>query len=429
MSSLIEQTIKQAADSGKNTVRHDISVKIDANPIIQAAMQAWGSALNFSRAAPSWHRIEPFIETIQESEAQLGFAMDHDGAGAIDFHWAPAQITAFSDLRDEIASVAVSVGAPQASIDQAKIAFDQAISNFLFTESFKSGEAPLSISSYLEKSQPLAPAMSHSEFGDIEAKDLHAIAKAIPPKPAAPGEDDESTPASAQPVPRSAKYASMQQMAKENDHTALTEYVQFMKSKDLWDEDKVEACNKLVLITAALGHVEFMKALFDVAGADQSFRDANGVSPFLAAAQHNHPDMLDLLKSRGADMSESTIDGLTPLMLAAQHDAADSIKKLHALGAPLDEQNLEGRTALHLAALGVDDATSNNALKALMEAGANPTIMDMIGDDGGCVAEEYIDENSDDSYSALVQYRSDWEAGRTPRAQSTISKARSLLGF
>ena len=93
---------------------------------------------------------------------------------------------------------------------------------------------------------------------------------------------------------------------------------------------------------------------------------------------------------------------------------------------------MEGRTALHHAALGEDEKTSTSSVKALLELGADPRVIDVIGGDGGCTPEEYVDEESDDADSLLCQSRKDWVAGKTgpqSSASATISKARSILGF
>lgn len=443
MSELIETTLKTAAAEGKNTLRHDIAAELDGQQIISACLTAWGSALQVSRAAPSWSRVEPYIGDFERVPADLVMVVDHEGAGAISMAYSSDQRQAIGGLLNELKELAVNVGADAAAVSAAQTAFEDKARGFEFAETFTAGMGPLSVSSFVEHSEAILDALKHSEFGEIETRDLHAIAKAHAMKPQALLEEEAAAAAAeaaangsqgAQAQSQSAqaaqpkRYSSIGQIVKANDVPALTKTIQDYKELDRWDESMIESVTKLLWHTAQMGHVDIARVLIDEGGATLEQMNSNGVTPLLAACAGNQPAMIEFLMERGGELTETTVDGKTPLMLAAESNAVEAVKKLvEELGVDIDETALDGRTALHFAAIGVNDTTADKAIEALMELGANPTLQDQISGD---LPEEYISEEFDTLFANLSQYRKDWESGAVkPRTSTPVSRARAILGF
>jgi len=438
MSDLITETIQNANVSQMNTVKHDMSVKIDGTSVVETAIQTWGKTLQNSRAAPNWYRVEPYIDDINASESKLTVVTDQNGKGALQFSFSEKQMQAFSELKSLLVELANKVYVAKETQDKASISFDDVIKNAQPQEAFDADMGGLAVSTFLEKTSGINPSITHEKYGELDAKSLVSLSKIKAPSLAAGDPDSDEAIAAQMPkaIPATdiSRYQSMGQMVKAGDAKALSEYIDWAKKEKHWDESKKDACSKLGWVAASIGNIDTMRVLLDKGKADIDFAAQEGITPLMAAVANNFPDMIDFLIAEGADKKKTPIDGRSAMMLAASHDAVDSIKKLHSLGFDLNEVSLEGRTALHHAALGEDDTTAINSIKTLIELGANPTIIDAIGAEGGCLAEEYINEGeqNDQAYATLSQFRKDWEAGKTgPQSttSSAISKARSMLGF
>lgn len=440
MSELIETTLKTAAAEGKNTLRHDIGVELESEVIINACLQAWGESLRNSRAAPSWSRVTPFIDRVNGEDAQLSMAVDHEGAGALALSFSAPQRLALTELLEELKALAVNAEAPEASITAAQTAFNDKLASYELSEAFGPAMGPLAVSSFLDNSQTFALSFEHKEFGSLEARDLHALAKQHALKPQAILDAEEAAEkaaaeqagasgasASAAQAAAPKRYSSLGQILKAGDSAAMEKIIKDHKEMERWDSSMKDNVTQLLWHAAGMGHVDIARILMDEGEATMDHMNASGVTPLLAACAGNQPAMIDFLLSRGAELSETTVDGKTPLMVAAEADAVAAIQKLVDLGADIDETALDGRTALHFAALGVNETTAAKSVTLLMELGADPTLADQIS---GHIAEEYISEEFDEVFANLGQYRKDFESGAVkPRASSPISKARAILGF
>ena len=436
MNDIIEIAKQKAESNGKYVATHDLTVSVTSKTLVDGAIQSWGKALGNSRGAPNWSRIEPFIKEIDEISAEFRSITDNESRGAIEFKFSDKQKSLFNELKMMLTEIAEKVETPKENIDLAQKSFDQFIMKFEFSEEFEPEMGSLTIASFLEKTAELQPIVTHPKYGELNAKSLVSLSKIKAPVPETDGPQGDDAIAAQMPrhvpIADGAQYRSMGQMVKAEDSKALSDYIDESKNKKTWDESKVDACSKLGFIAAGQGSLGVMRVLLEKGDADVDYPN-QGLTPLMMAIANNHPDMIDLLIAKGANRRITPVDGRSLLMLAASHDAVDSIKKLHSIGGfDINETSLEGRTALHHAALGEDEKTSTNAIKTLMELGADPTIIDWIGDDGGLLAEQYVDEENDDAYAQLSQYRKDWEAGKTGPLSATsgaVAKARAILGF
>ena len=429
MSDHVAEDYKATADANKdNCIVYTINATLNARSLIESAVIAWGKILNNTRAAPSWTRLDPIIEDYTDHPYQLFIAIDHRGAGVLEFKPTPEHAPLMDELVLALSDCAQKAGCAPAELTQARMAFDSIFKSLTQTSAFSAGDAPTTLATFIDEKQEVIASLEWlPKQIALRLSELHSIAKQLPPVP-----DHERTPemealekeeqANAKP-----RYTSLGQMVKAGDAQALEEMIDSMKSSSTWNENHTEMVNKLLWHAAADGKLECVKVLIEKAGAELTEEDTNGNTPLLIAAASNNPAIIDYLLSKGASLDDRTVDGMTPLIVAATHNADLSIQKLIQLGCDIDETALDGRTPLHFAALGNEEKTSNEALKTLMDLGADPTRKDAMSD---AFAEEYVDPESDESYAALCQYRTDWEEGRIgPRTPSVMSKARSILGF
>lgn len=185
-----------------------------------------------------------------------------------------------------------------------------------------------------------------------------------------------------------------------------------------------------ILIDAAYyGHLEVVKLLVEEAGVPLEECDKNGNTAFLLASSPRQPNLevLQYLVSSGANLHARNVMGETALHIAARSQSIENFKFLQQSGIPFDSQDIRGRTVLHHAAdlgdsgmvkylldqkcLPVDckdkygqtplmlaaefprnerdpvihgewiDYTDyvGKALKLIIDAGADPTAMDVVG--------------------------------------------------
>ena len=156
-------------------------------------------------------------------------------------------------------------------------------------------------------------------------------------------------------------------------------------------------------VAAGLGRVELIEelaggpALAPAAGAARAFYRPHGGFPAWVpsddpqeildealtwAARNGRTEAVDALVARGAEVGADVYRG-TALIWAAAMGHAGTVRRLAALGADLDRratfggpQHGEGITALHLAA----EAGQLDAIRALLELGADPTVRDALYD-------------------------------------------------
>jgi serine/threonine-protein phosphatase 6 regulatory ankyrin repeat subunit B len=152
---------------------------------------------------------------------------------------------------------------------------------------------------------------------------------------------------------------------------------------DATDEDGMTS-----LITAAKnGHVGVVKMLLHHLGAQGlDERDSKGRTALYYAAERGHGEIVAFLMSQGAQVDITDQEGMTPFMAAAAGGHVGMVTMLlpHMGGQCLQETDNEGRTAL----LHASDKGREGMLRALLFAGADPTITDHKGRTPRAVAHE-----------------------------------------
>lgn len=99
-------------------------------------------------------------------------------------------------------------------------------------------------------------------------------------------------------------------------------------------------------------------------------------SPLHIAAGNGSVNVIELLLSRGADINLSNAQGRTPLHWAAWSNQTAAINLLSSRNARIDARDIAGNTPLMLAA----QHGSMEATKALLDAGANKTLVNVKGE-------------------------------------------------
>ncbi|HLJ55892.1 MAG TPA: ankyrin repeat domain-containing protein [Chthonomonadaceae bacterium] len=125
-------------------------------------------------------------------------------------------------------------------------------------------------------------------------------------------------------------------------------------------------------------------------GANADFRDANGETPLMRAAEYSNPATLRLLLDHGARVNVHPTGGDTmrwsALMFAAAEGNDENVDCLLQHGANTEFVDEEGETALMLAVLNGNDA----AVQDLLEGGAKIDAIDKHGQ----TALDYADGNT-----------------------------------
>ncbi len=139
-------------------------------------------------------------------------------------------------------------------------------------------------------------------------------------------------------------------------------------------------------------------------------QDINGLTPFLFAVGINNLDKVILLRENGASIEKKTNDGKNALMLAVGSGNIDLMQYLLKEGIDINDEDKSGNTALHYAVMAANAQSVsfliNNGAEInkkggfmgrtpldlavrtscwecaipLLEAGANPNILDRIGE-------------------------------------------------
>ena len=163
---------------------------------------------------------------------------------------------------------------------------------------------------------------------------------------------------------------------------------------------RVEKWGDAFVNAAYSGHkTSVLRMLVD--GVDRGATGSKALTPYLQGetalvaalkgeSETRSRSVVQLLLAAGANCEDDSADGHRPLMVAARKGKAACVETLLAVGAKVDVQNEQipvsrggGYTALHFAAckhLGVgSDAKRSRIVAALLEAGANKTLVDMCG--------------------------------------------------
>lgn len=406
---MIEAVGQTAAAADKVSLRHDIVVAFGGAEAVDMLSQAWGGALQNPKAAPGWKTTKEHAEAIAALPV-ASIAIDADGNGAIAMALPESSKAGISAFLAELEQLAEASGSSPASIAKASKAFSEQAQKWDFAKSFAKDDASLVCSEFLSAGGDAFLRFDLDNFGPVTSAQILEMATTPP------GSDPDMDASGAR------KYRSLGQMVKAGDAAALSEAVaSFRKGGPLVDTQK-HMLAQLLWHAAELGHLDVVRVLVEEGEANPAIRDQNGLTPLLIASFKGHDKIIDFLVNHGCDIDEPSVDGKTALMFAAELDKPEVIRLLISRGAELDAITLDGRTALHFACMGAEEKTSSAAVEALMEAKANPAIADMIEN---AFPEQLVDEESDATYSALVEYRKNWESGNVARpSQPLASKVR-----
>jgi ankyrin repeat protein len=128
------------------------------------------------------------------------------------------------------------------------------------------------------------------------------------------------------------------------------------------------------------GHLEVVQMLFEATeGQGLQDRDNSGETALHYTAIQGNQDVATFLLSKGAQASTKNVMQDTPLMKACAWGKVGVVQLLlkHTRGQGLSERNNQGKTALHMASSGW--WSSNEVVKVLLLAGADPSITDNDG--------------------------------------------------
>lgn len=116
--------------------------------------------------------------------------------------------------------------------------------------------------------------------------------------------------------------------------------------------------------------------------------DLRGMTVLHVIGQEDNPKLADLLISAGADVHAADGMGATPLFIASKKLVPVLVKH----GANVNARAHDGSTPLHAWACESDDTGAVGSIKALLKAGADPTLADHNGKTPADHAEERDDK-------------------------------------
>jgi ankyrin repeat protein len=144
-----------------------------------------------------------------------------------------------------------------------------------------------------------------------------------------------------------------------------------------------------LFFAAANGDTEIAKLLIQAGAAVDAEMNVLGMmkqTPLETAVQRGDTDMVRTLLAHQANPNRASQDGATPLHRAVIGNHADIIALLVSKGARINQADVNGMTALHYAAC--VDGGSDQVIKALLAAGADPLRKDKEGKTARDMAQE-----------------------------------------
>jgi len=139
---------------------------------------------------------------------------------------------------------------------------------------------------------------------------------------------------------------------------------------------------------AIYGQTEQVRELLQADPALVRSTDSRGMTVLHVIGQEDNPKMAELLISAGADVHAADEDGATPLFIASKKLVPVLVKH----GADVNARAHDGSTPLHAWASESDDTGALGSIKALLKAGADPTLVDQQGKTPADHAEERDDK-------------------------------------
>lgn len=173
-----------------------------------------------------------------------------------------------------------------------------------------------------------------------------------------------------------AGYSGLHRAAHDNDIEAIKALI-----ADGSDLEKRDGAGRTAVHVAAFASNDAALTALAEAGADMNAFEFQVYDVVTIAAVANDPEMVSLAIRLGnrADLITSPFEG-TALIAASHLGHHEVVRRLIAGGAPLDHVNNLGWTALMEAVILGDGGPDHVAtVKALLDAGANPTITDKKG--------------------------------------------------
>eukprot|EP00940_MAST-03C_sp_MAST-3C-sp2_P001768 g1768.t1 len=165
-----------------------------------------------------------------------------------------------------------------------------------------------------------------------------------------------------------------------------------------------------------------LRRLLEAEGVDVNAENAGGLTPLHIAAGVGHVAPMRVLLDSGADVlrkASNKYESL-PIHLAAASSLAQAADLLLLHGSPFDVPNALGVYPIHAAAL----AGSPETVRVLLEAGADPSVLNRDGKTAFEVAEALALGGDADVAAALDELRSmlisDAKLGDDPHARSEL---------
>jgi hypothetical protein len=145
-----------------------------------------------------------------------------------------------------------------------------------------------------------------------------------------------------------------------------------------------------ILVAAESGHLGVVRLLVQ-RGANLNATEYRDITALHLAVSQGNEEVVAFLLQQGAQANRRTMNGHTPLMWAARHSDSVIMEMLvkHLGGQGLDDKDGTAEwTPLHNAA----DWGEQEAVRVLLLAGADPSIVDNEGRTPRAVAEETVEE-------------------------------------
>jgi ankyrin repeat protein len=180
--------------------------------------------------------------------------------------------------------------------------------------------------------------------------------------------------------------------AADGDHG---EVVKFLVSKGAQANSKNNKGQTPLMHASWKGHLRTVQKLVEVGGAKEQGleeRSNDGWTALHYAARTGHEEVMSFLLRHGAQANIRDGQGVTPLMVASWEGHMGGVRALlrHRNVQELNERKADGQTALHMACVtsyAKDAEVAKEIVRALLLAGADPTVVDDEGDTPRAFAE------------------------------------------